>query len=54
MIRITGFDDDAWRPLGPPHCDMQVLSDSQVSTVLGFRIGAGAVARASTTTPSIN
>ncbi len=41
MIRITGFDDDAWRPLGPPRCDMQVLSDSQVSTVLGFRIGAG-------------
>lgn len=41
MIQITGFDDDAWQPLGPPRCDMQVLSDSSVSTVLGFRIGAG-------------
>jgi len=41
MIRITRFDDTAWRPLGPPKCDIQVLSDSPVSTVLGFRIGAG-------------
>ena len=39
MIQITGFDDDAWQPLGPPRCDTQVLSDSSVSTVLGFRIG---------------